>query len=230
MTSASEMLKIFERRLAPIIPKLSNGLASLPDELLRLIFQFATHHEQEGTRHAMWLSHVSRRFRKLVLADRSLWSTQFLAYDTSKENIEEFIRRSGKDTDLHIVMGDNSMIEELVAKDFWGACLPFASQWRTFAVVGDWNREYSNVMTKLGGSLGKFLVWHHLVLPRLHELSINHQHYKEPSVELMWYSSTLFFPSETWVTPNLRIVRCVRISRRRHFRSNPSHHLFSCSP
>jgi len=83
--SASELLKIYERRLEPLVSKLSKGLASLPDDILKLIFKFSTLHNEEGTRHAFWLSHVSHKFRRVVLEDRSLWSTQFLGYDSTEE-------------------------------------------------------------------------------------------------------------------------------------------------
>ncbi len=136
-TSASKLLAQHESLLGTVVPKLSRGIASLPDELLALVFKHATQHAQEGTRHALWLSHVSSRFRRIALGDRSLWSTQFLWYDMTDEgNIDDCICRSGEDDDLHIVVNYNEELDFSTARDFLDCCIPFASRWKSFALGG----------------------------------------------------------------------------------------------
>ncbi len=208
MASASEVLRLFERHLEVTISKQSKGFASLPDELLALIFKFATHHEQEGTRHASWLSHVSRRFRRIALGDRSLWSTQFLWYDSTKENIERCIHRSGNDSDLHIVVNDNHTIKFSPFNDCMDTCIAFSSRWRSLTLVGDWNESDSdNDLTEM---LEIFIRHRHLVLPRLREIRLTQRRYEIATGEPQWYSSSAFVASRPWVTPDLRVMRCTQ--------------------
>ncbi len=203
------MLRLFERHLEVTISKLSKGFASLPDELLALIFKYATHHEQEGTRHAFWLSHISRRFRRIVLGDRSLWSTQLLRYDSTKENIERCIHRSGNDSDLHIVINNNRMINFSACDSFIGICQPSASRWRSLTLVGEWEEEDGDL--NLGDTLRQLLYRRHLVLPQLHELCLIQRHHNLTAGAPLWYPSS-GFPNfaRPWVTPNLRVMRCTQ--------------------
>ncbi len=110
VVSATEQENLLRIRLDAVASKLSRGLSSLPNEILGYIFKFATQHKIKGTRHIAWLSQVSRRFRGIVLGDRSLWSTLNLWYDTTKEEVERIVSRSGEEIDLHIVVNQNDKI------------------------------------------------------------------------------------------------------------------------
>ncbi len=54
MTSAYRIAEHLQSHIGASIFKASRSLASLPDELLGIIFKYATHHGEEGTRHAVW--------------------------------------------------------------------------------------------------------------------------------------------------------------------------------
>lgn len=101
ITVALDLQRRYKQSLAPIISRLSKGFASLPDEVLPVIFEFAVRAEGAmGTMQAKCLSHVSRRFREITLGEQSLWST--LRSSASMAELETAVSRSSTDTDLHV--------------------------------------------------------------------------------------------------------------------------------
>ncbi len=101
MNTALGLQRDYDNCLKLFVPKLSKGIASIPDELVALIFKFAT--RQENTlKQTVRLSHVSKRFRRIALAEHCLWAT--LRTGSSTEELEVCIARSGHNTDLHVVI------------------------------------------------------------------------------------------------------------------------------
>lgn len=210
MTSASTLLDLYTRKLDCVSLKLSKGLASLPDELLGIILKFATQHEEEGTRYAVWLSYVSRRFRRIILGDHSLWSTLCIWHDTTREIIERCIYRSGEDTDLHVVLNYNRFIDSSAVRNFiMNTCASSASRWRSLTLVGDWNEDVGSVT--ISQVMDHLTRQHPLLLPRLDELSISEQCYHELEGRPFWNSfGDEFSGTSLWEAPNLRVVRCTQ--------------------
>ncbi len=200
--------RLYTRTLERVSWKLSKGLKSLPDELLGIILKFATLDSKEATRHAVWLSYVSRSFRKILLGDHSLWSTLGLWYDMSKEITERCICRSGKDTDLHIVVNYNCFIKPSAVRDFMDACSSSASRWRSLTLAGNWN-EHEDAAS-VGQTMDSLMEYITLVLPRLEELSISERHYDEFEGGPFWNMLGDTFDSTPWEAPNLRIVQCTQ--------------------
>ncbi len=168
----------------------------LPDELLSLIFVFATSHEFEGTRHAVWLSHVSRRFRNVALGAVDLWTE--LHSNASKEELETMICRSRSDSDLHVVIHSSASHSTEGINSFVDACLPTAPRWATLKVSSDIEENHGTVDSNLVRVFGGL----RLDLPRLREFHI--KQYRSGKISWMTYR---FIPS--WTAPNLRAMQCV---------------------
>ncbi len=128
LDTALDLQTAFNKRLEPIVSKLSRCMASLPDEVLALIFNFAGH--LDGTKQAVRLSHVSRRFRAVALGERRLWT--MLHSNTSKDGLATFIARGGRDADLYIIFHINS--EYFNVRNFLDVCWPTAPRWRWLTV------------------------------------------------------------------------------------------------
>lgn len=207
-SSASEVLRLYERHLEPVTSKLSKGFASIPDEIISIIFKYSACDEQQGTRHAIWLSQVSRRFRQLALGDRSLWSKQFLWYDSSENMVKTCIKRSGTNADFQIVVNATDMLPRYAIDNFLRVCAPTASRWRSFALICDWDGSRSGPNFYINDSvddIGRQI----LALPRLRELSLIQRHYRATPDVLMWRSSMGYIRENSWDAPNLQVVRCV---------------------
>ncbi|KLO08308.1 hypothetical protein SCHPADRAFT_1001052 [Schizopora paradoxa] len=131
-SSAIRLHQSIASRSKPTILKLSKGIASLPNEVLMLIFGFAAPPGgRDSRRQAIWLSHVSRRFRNVALGTQSIWTT--LDGYAPEEEFETFLARSGKDSDLHIVL--HASLENDDVHNFVDRCLPLASRWATLLVT-----------------------------------------------------------------------------------------------
>ncbi|KLO06336.1 hypothetical protein SCHPADRAFT_1002402 [Schizopora paradoxa] len=131
-SSAIRLHQSIASRSRPTILKLSKGIASLPNEVLMLIFGFAAHPGGRNSwRQAIWLSHVSRRFRNVALGTQSIWTT--LDGCASRRGIETFLARSGKNSDLHIILDASLKNDDL--HYFVYMCLPLASRWATLLVT-----------------------------------------------------------------------------------------------
>ncbi len=196
--SVSELQTRFKRRLEPISSKLSRGLASLPDELLASICVLAASSQEGATqKHAVWLSHVSRRFRGVVTRERSLWTV--LHSNASKEEVETIISRSGGDSDLHVVL--HSLAEYRMDKfvSFLAECVPTAPRWATLKVV-------SNGRGDLDGTMRYLFVRFQLDLPRMREFLIEQGLPNLGAFGDLW-EPVKFIPS--WATPSIRSIRCI---------------------
>jgi len=211
VVSAAEQEKLLRIRLDAIASKLSKGLSSLPNEILGYIFKFATQHKIKGTRHAAWLSQVSRRFRGIVLGDRSLWSTLNLWYDTTKEEVERIVSRSGEELDLHVVVNQNDKIGGPDVCTFLNGLTHTTSRWRTFTVTGDWIDDDDSIpMDVLFDNL--IYAYRGLTLPKLEEICISECHYDDFFNELVsparGFEVYFYRDNPPWVTPNLHTLRC----------------------
>lgn len=209
--SASDLLKLYERRLDPIVSKLSKGLASLPDELIGLILTFAVHSEEDRPGYVGCLSQISRRFRRIVQGNCTLWSTLLLCYDTKIDYIEQCINRSGADTDIRIIINDSASVQEAAFDAFVRTSSSVASRWRTVTLSGDWERDWetADVDYTLGGTMNQ-LFRHRLTLPRLQELDLTQYHYFTNDEQLVWIQSEGVEEGTSWITPNLRVLRCTQ--------------------
>lgn len=209
-TSASELLKLYDRRLNPIVSKMSKGLASLPDELIGLILTFAAHHEEERPGYVGSLSQVSCRFHRIVLGHCDLWSTLLMHHNTKIAYVKRCIRRSGDITGIHLIINDNVSVQVPTVDAFIGVCSSVASRWRTVTLFGDWKKDWdTNNNYTLGGTMNK-LLRNRLTLPCLHELSLIQSQFINFDGEHTWFQSEDIQDGTSWVTPNLRVLRCTQ--------------------
>ncbi|KLO05827.1 hypothetical protein SCHPADRAFT_946586 [Schizopora paradoxa] len=119
-----------------ISAKLSKGINKLPDEIFTKIFQFAVWEEgYDGGRQAIFLSHVSRRFRNIALGSRSLWTTLFSG-DTDAQ-LETFISRAGSYEEFHAFINFTSAEKEEGIGYFTDICRPTITRWRTLTLSQD---------------------------------------------------------------------------------------------
>ncbi len=150
-----------------------------------------------------------RRFRGIVLVDPILWSTLCLWYDTTNENIKRCIRRSGKDSDLHVVINYNRFISSSALRNFLDTCSSSASRWRSLTLDGDWNMGDDQNLHSIGISLSQLLNQHSLVLPRLHELCLSERCLEKGDPSWVGFAPT-FDASRPWATRNIRVLRCIQ--------------------
>lgn len=208
--SLTEVQDLYSRIL-----KLSRGVASLPDELIVLTLRFVTadNFDSEHFRRALRLSHVSRRFRRIVLADSSFWSTLCFCHKTRTENIKRSISRSGTSTDIHIIINFRPSISCSALQSFMDACSSTARRWRSLSMYGNWDKE--DGPASISDKMLQLMKQYPLVLPRLHEL-----HLKEYRNEFFdgvlegqqfWETyATNFAGDDLWEAPNLNVVRCTQ--------------------
>ncbi len=192
--------RAFGNRLRPIASVLSKGLASLPDDLLALIFEFASP-PGEGTRQAVWLSHVSRWFRRVALNACRLWTT--LHTDSTRKELKTLIARSGKTTDLHIVVHKSD--DDVDINDFLDICTPMVSRWSTFTISCELDNWDGDELETVDGTMRDVFRRYQLALPRLRELRVR-QHRSDVDTGFDTWATEKFFPS--WTTPNLRVIHC----------------------
>ncbi|KLO06338.1 hypothetical protein SCHPADRAFT_1002404 [Schizopora paradoxa] len=199
-SSATRLQQRVASRSRDTILKLSKGITFLPNEILMLIFGFmAPPGDRNSWKQAIWLSHVSRRFRNVALGMQSIWTA--LDGHASVEEFETFVARSGKNTDLHLILHSSWRTDDL--HDFMEMCLPLAPRWAALLVVSAVNDRGSErtdgVFEELFGCIGK----EPLECPRL---------------RLVRVEQTRFIPDEDldeddyyeprWKTPNLRRIEC----------------------
>ncbi len=120
----------------PIVSRLSKGIASLPDELLPMIFKFAVWDEgRKGARQAVRFSQVSRRFREASLRERSLWTT--LRSDATRDELETIVSRSGSRTELHAFIHFDDDFRSSGLRVLMSVCQPTLCRWKTLALTGE---------------------------------------------------------------------------------------------
>lgn len=195
MSVALEFQEQFKKALAPTMAKAARAIASVPDDVLAIIFEAAVRAEKSnGPRQAIRLSHVSRRFRQVALEEHNLWTT--LRSNASKEELETFVSRSGTDTDFHVFVhvcpkGGMSISEYEFMKKFETTM----SRWKTLSLNENSGVDFNDkseiwfCAEHILGKLGE------VQLPRLQELYIlsgDVRRSRKP------YS---------WVSPNLRYLR-----------------------
>ncbi len=205
--SLTLLQRCFRRRssLSPITSALSKGLASLPDELLSAIFEYAAPPSpDEGSRQAVWLSHVSRRFRSV--APRKLSRNTMLMDDSGWERyggrVGTFIGHSGQYTDLHIIIHGSMDAGEL--RNFLNVCLPMASRWSSLTVPSSVDLDelftVDAVLQDMFDCRSK-----ELVLPRLHTFDIK-QYRSIADTGVDTWATEKFVPD--WTTPGLHAIHC----------------------
>jgi len=196
LDTGSGLQEVFNECLKPVITKLSRGITSTPDELLVLIFNLVG--RRDGTKQAVRLSHVSRKFRSIALGEKRLWTT--LHSRASKDELEALISRSGQVVDLHVVI---HIIAEVTfnLQAFMDICFPTAPRWKSLAVIEVSQFEYGD--QRAASVLKTMNRCYDLHLPRLHELQIERYPAFNGDTSI---SEILFKP--TWYSPNLRVLRC----------------------
>lgn len=135
MTAAVEDIKKqYDQFLGPSISQLSKGIDSFPDELLAIVFEDAVREEGAGgVTMAKLLSHVSRRFRNVALANRSIWAT--LRSNGSMEEWQTFISRSGSSTDFHVFIQTTQLRNRQKWDAFMDRCWQTASRWTSLTLT-----------------------------------------------------------------------------------------------
>ncbi len=139
LDTGTGLQEVFNECLKPVITKLSRGITATPDELLVLIFNLVG--RRDGTKQAVRLSHVSRKFRAIALGEKYLWTT--LHSRASKDELEALISRSGQVVDLHVVI---HVIAEVTfnLQAFMDICFPTAPRWKSLAVIEVSHFEYGD--------------------------------------------------------------------------------------
>ncbi|KLO06369.1 hypothetical protein SCHPADRAFT_933116 [Schizopora paradoxa] len=173
LDSAIEMQHDYDEYLELVVSKLSKGIASMPDELLARIFKFNA--DAYGTKQAIRLSHVSRKFRAVALGARNLWTT--LRSNASVKELNLFIARSGANSDLHIQVNHAGPLKNPITKEFRDAILKLTPRWKSMEIVEldklrNSVRDISSALS-ISAILGRICdVCLHL--PRLEEIRIVH--------------------------------------------------------
>lgn len=199
LNTALDLQRSYDQCLRPVIFKYSKAFASLPDELLLLIFQFAALSSSDETKHAVRISHVSRKFRAIALGEHRFWTT--LHTSAKKDELDTFLSRSGQDTDLRDVVYINT--NRFILKDFMDVCCSTAPRWKSLAVVeAAGMRSFGPTANSVLEIMDRRYDLHFL---RLHELhvdgSLDLEEMDEHGVQ-----GGRFKPA--WFSPNLRILRC----------------------
>lgn len=180
-------------------------MASLPNEVLMLVFGFAAPPGgRDSSKQAIWLSHVSRRFRRVALGTQSIWTT--LDGHISTEGLQSFHARSGKNSDLHVIVYASLDNDDL--HYFLDMCLKLAPRWATLLVTsgrkeGDFDTcTVENVLDELFDCPSrKENVYS---FPRLRSLRVE---------EFRTIANTEFEAAESeykpkWMVPYLRKMEC----------------------
>ncbi|KLO06334.1 hypothetical protein SCHPADRAFT_895517 [Schizopora paradoxa] len=197
-----EYMEIFD----PLVSRLSK-ISRLPDEVLAMAFKSAVRAEgHRGGEQARRLSHVSRRFRAIALAECELWTT--LCSSSSRKELEMLVSRYGTQADLHIFIHIPTFFPPW---DFVKICSQFFSRWNTMQignfprghhpdpVVGidpgvGLNDPISHEMRILMNAFGAGLS----SLPHLQALDIQCMHHGTSSCSLPWEA------------PSLQLLRCAQ--------------------
>ncbi|KLO08471.1 hypothetical protein SCHPADRAFT_908591 [Schizopora paradoxa] len=131
---ATDIQKQYHRVIHPYTARLSKGFAPLPDELIKAIVRIAVRMEgHNGMRQAKWLSQVSRRFRKIALEDRNLWTT--LYSNSQWKDLEMLVLRGGADVGLHVYVDVTSGLPGNSWRKFMRTFLQkTARRWRTLTI------------------------------------------------------------------------------------------------
>ncbi|KLO12544.1 hypothetical protein SCHPADRAFT_890692 [Schizopora paradoxa] len=199
LASVTNLQEAFRVHVDPIIAKLSKGFASLPDELIAPIFEYAC--IEVGTKQAVWLSHVSRDFRRIALSEAELWTT--LDSRARRDEIDAYIARS-RETDLNVIVKvtPDDCDEDL--RPFFTTCFDLAPRLKSFSItavmdeMNPFNLALSNgLMDPDNGNV---------VLHHLEELNIFQ--YKKDNDRLTSGNYAFGDFSPSWDAPVLHTIRC----------------------
>ncbi|KLO06339.1 hypothetical protein SCHPADRAFT_933136 [Schizopora paradoxa] len=200
-TSVSDLLEVYTRRLERYWGRLEEGFASLPDELIAHIFQFAAcsdpSSEEERPLHAIRFSHVSRRLRGVSLDWKTLWSTIHMQADMTNEKVNWLLSRCGDTIDLDIKIKFN--VNDTVAlRKLVDSCAHTASRWLSLTFVGVWDND-AGATTNFDGSRN-VMTEQLLEFPQLREL-----HFHD------LFSTTANLANIcSWVAPKLDVLQCTQ--------------------
>ncbi|KLO08291.1 hypothetical protein SCHPADRAFT_944561 [Schizopora paradoxa] len=178
----------------------SNGIRSLPDELLARIFQISVWGEDGfGARQAVRLSRVSRWFRNVVLGTRGLWT--MLDPISSKVKLELLIARAGPAALFHAFFNAIHWNKDKNRKSI-DIIRPTIPRWSTLTLKYDYMYEAreTGVDDVLGEPLS-LLAKEGLRSPLLEELML-----RGDSID-PHFGGVLPSDIEAWA-PNLRTLRC----------------------
>ncbi|TDL30171.1 hypothetical protein BD410DRAFT_54847 [Rickenella mellea] len=136
-----EEISALEKECIPI--SISVGLHSLPDEVIREIFEYGTasagefYAEKEFPFHA---SHVNRRFRSIALETPRIWTR--LSNLLPLPQLETYIQRS-KNADLSIFVDMYHVLdhdhEKSLLSEFLKITTKHSRRWSYFQYDGDWS-------------------------------------------------------------------------------------------
>ncbi|KLO12554.1 hypothetical protein SCHPADRAFT_998050 [Schizopora paradoxa] len=197
LDTALDIQRSYNQCMKPFRMKYSMGLASLPDEVLLHIFRFVALSDETTRKHAVRLSHVSRKFRELVLGEHLFWVE--LHSSAKKDELDAFLSRSGHDTDLHVVIRVDPRPFDPMA--FLDNCWHTAPRWKSLKICEHKDldlRFTANVVLK------EMDQRYNLQFQRLHKLHV------DGWVEHggIGNDNELRF-KPTWSSPKLRILRCL---------------------
>ncbi|KLO12548.1 hypothetical protein SCHPADRAFT_941118 [Schizopora paradoxa] len=204
LVSVTNLQVAFMAHVDPLISKLSKGFASLPEELITVVFKYTC--VEIGTKQAVWLSHVSRTFRRIALSEADLWTT--LHSHARSNELETYISRS-READLHVVVNITSNDYDEDLRPFFALCFSSAARLNSISITAllddecyPANLALSNTMMDVDHGERQ------LVFPRLRELGIFH--YKRDRLMFGMSSDNLAFGnfSPSWDAPALKIIRC----------------------
>ncbi|KLO12556.1 hypothetical protein SCHPADRAFT_929150 [Schizopora paradoxa] len=200
LDNATKYKNSYNQCLRPFSFKYSKGLASLPDELLVHIFKFAALSDE--TKHAVRLSHVSRKFRALMLEERRFWTK--LHSRAKADEVNAFLSRSGQDTGLYVSIHAVSQLF-LDPLAFLNICSHTAPRWKSLKIseASFLHRDEATANVLLKDMIRRF----DLNLARLQDLEIHGS--VEPWDDGDEDVDELRFKF-SWPSPNLRVLRCTR--------------------
>lgn len=132
-TVATNFQTQFNQVLGPSVSKLSKAFKSIPDEIIGVIFEHTVRMDRPGAATmAKSLSHVSRRFRNIALAQRSIWAT--LRSNGSEEEWDTFMERSGPASDFHVYIQTRPKRNHKRWDYFLDRCWKITSRWTTLTL------------------------------------------------------------------------------------------------
>lgn len=157
-----------------VVPRMKRGFTALPNELVVLIFEFATSCDVDVKRVSLrellkadicnpgYLASVNKHFRQIVLSSPKLWTC--LHSSQNAYAVREHLKRS-KECDLTILLSLNEHEYEDRWKDFMSLALTGQRRWRRLVVTAfDGNADYHWAVIKQS--------YPKLSLPRLLSLTL----------------------------------------------------------
>lgn len=188
----NERIKSLTSETDKIFTAFGRGLDSLPYEVLAIILEQAADLKSEDPKSPLRLSHVSRRFRSVILSLPNAWSA--ISSDMHPEWVDMVIERSRK-SDLHVkFQGVNDFSESLHSLTH---ALPHAKRWRTFTLNAAFRPDL-DVVSRFAEFRTRCL---NLELPHLVHAEFHFDDNHPVPIEARTPAAHFF---TTWNAPNLR--------------------------